>query len=430
MRAITHADGLVASEAAFLDAHPSFRETAVLDELRATEYARLDASGRRLPRLHRRQPVRRRRSSRSTCACCATPSSATRTRSTRRRRPPPRSSSGARAAVLRLLPRRRRTSTRASSPPTRPARCGSSARPTRSGRRPLPADLRQPQLGQRHPRVRPREGRRDGVRAARVRPICAWTTPCSARYLDERDAGRRNLFAFPAQSNFSGVKHPLEWIELAHARGWDVLVDARRVRADQPARPVGLAARLRRDLLLQAVRLADRGRRLLARRDALAHGCDRPWFAGGTVVAANVGGRPSVPASGHARSRTAPSTTSASRRSRSGCATSSGSASTRSHARVEALGTWLLAGLRRLRHADGGPAVRVYGPATWDGRGATIAFNFLHPDGRVVDERFVDRLAADHDISVRTGCFCNPGAGEAAFRSRATRWSVSGSATA
>ena len=45
MRAITHADGLVASEAAFLDAHPSFRETAVLDELRASEYARLDASG-------------------------------------------------------------------------------------------------------------------------------------------------------------------------------------------------------------------------------------------------------------------------------------------------------------------------------------------------------------------------------------------------
>jgi len=34
------------------------------------------------------------------------------------------------------------------------------------------------------------------------------------------------LFAFPAQSNFSGVKHPLDLIELAHARGWDVLLDA------------------------------------------------------------------------------------------------------------------------------------------------------------------------------------------------------------
>jgi len=35
-----------------------------------------------------------------------------------------------------------------------------------------------------------------------------------------------NLFAYPAQSNFSSVQHPLEWIERAHAAGWDVLLDA------------------------------------------------------------------------------------------------------------------------------------------------------------------------------------------------------------
>jgi hypothetical protein len=34
--------------------------------------------------------------------------------------------------------------------------------------------------------------------------------------------------------------------------------------------------------------------------------------------------------------------------------------------------------------------VGAFRPTTWDRRGATIAFNFLHPDGRVVDERFVD----------------------------------------
>ena len=47
-----------------------------------------------------------------------------------------------------------------------------------------------------------------------------------------------------------------------------------------------------------------------------------------------------------------------------------------------------------------------------------MAFNSLHPDGRVVDERFVDNVPAEHDISLRTGCFCNPGAGEAAFAVR------------
>jgi selenocysteine lyase/cysteine desulfurase len=57
----------------------------------------------------------------------------------------------------------------------------------------------------------------------------------------------------------------------------------------------------------------------------------------------------------------------------------------------------------------------IYGPRSIQGRGATIAFNFLHPDGRIVDERYVDRVAARQNISLRTGCFCNPGAGEIAF---------------
>jgi len=39
------ADGQPQAEAAFLEAAPSFRETAVLDELRATDYGRLDARG-------------------------------------------------------------------------------------------------------------------------------------------------------------------------------------------------------------------------------------------------------------------------------------------------------------------------------------------------------------------------------------------------
>src|SRR5262245_15359410 len=37
--------------------------------------------------------------------------------------------------------------------------------------------------------------------------------------------GQANLLAYPAQSNFTGVQHPLDWIEHAHEAGWDVLVD-------------------------------------------------------------------------------------------------------------------------------------------------------------------------------------------------------------
>jgi selenocysteine lyase/cysteine desulfurase len=85
------------------------------------------------------------------------------------------------------------------------------------------------------------------------------------------------------------------------------------------------------------------------------------------------------------------------------------------HAHVGLLGQCLLDKLGSLAHSDGAPAATVYGPRSWDRRGATIAFNFLHPDGSVVDERYVDRVARLHNISLRTGCFCNPGAGEVAF---------------
>ena len=45
MTALTDRDGLARAEAEFLAATPGFEETAILDELRATEYGRLDAHG-------------------------------------------------------------------------------------------------------------------------------------------------------------------------------------------------------------------------------------------------------------------------------------------------------------------------------------------------------------------------------------------------
>jgi hypothetical protein len=56
-----------------------------------------------------------------------------------------------------------------------------------------------------------------------------------------------------------------------------------------------------------------------------------------------------------------------------------------------------------------------------------VAFNFLDPTGALVDERAVARDASAAGISLRTGCFCNPGAWEQAFgltgqAVRRTRW--------
>ena len=82
--------------------------------------------------------------------------------------------------------------------------------------------------------------------------------------------------------------------------------------------------------------------------------------------------------------------------------------------RVRCLAGWLLAQLLDLRHTNGRLMVRIYGPATTAARGGTVTMNFYDADGHLLDYRRVEELASQERISLRTGCFCNPGAGEAA----------------
>ena len=52
---------------------------------------------------------------------------------------------------------------------------------------------------------------------------------------------------------------------------------------------------------------------------------------------------------------------------------------------------------------------------TMEKRGATIAMNFYDPDGHFIDHLKVEARANEMGISLRTGCFCNPGDGEMAL---------------
>ena len=84
------------------------------------------------------------------------------------------------------------------------------------------------------------------------------------------------------------------------------------------------------------------------------------------------------------------------------------------HSRVLCLTGWLLDQFAALRHADGAPLVRLFGPQTLDRRGGTLAFYLLDPQGEPFDVRRVETMAGERRISLRTGCFCNPGDGEVA----------------
>jgi selenocysteine lyase/cysteine desulfurase len=210
------------------------------------------------------------------------------------------------------------------------------------------------------------------------------------------------------------VQHPLGWIALAKKQGWDILLDAaafaptNRLDIDrwQPdfvsvsfykmfGYPTGIGC-------------------LIARRSALAR-LRRPWFAGGTIDFASV----SVDA--HELNRDEAGFEDGTIDFLGLPAIEIGMRYLHDvgidvvHDRVRALTAWLLAELRGLQHINGAPLVRIYGPTTSKARGGTVSFNVLTSEGHVVDYRLVEAAAADWNISLRGGCFCNPGASEVAL---------------
>jgi selenocysteine lyase/cysteine desulfurase len=206
----------------------------------------------------------------------------------------------------------------------------------------------------------------------------------------------------------------LEWVEVAQAAGWDVLLDCA---AFAPTNKLDLG-RWRPDFVpLSFYKIFGYPTGvgcLIAKRAKLAK-LRRPWFAGGTITIASVQGEgwhylidgEAAFEDGTVNYLNLPAV-------EIGLRHIEQIGIERIHARVSALIGWLLDHLQSLRHSNGAPMIRLYGPGDRTSRGSNIAFNFFDPDGLPVDYRHTESLANDARISLRTGCFCNPGAGEIA----------------
>lgn len=231
--------------------------------------------------------------------------------------------------------------------------------------------------------------------------------------LDLARPGAHQLFAYPAQSNFSGVQHSLEWIERAQARGWDVLVDCA---AFTPTNQLDLS-RWRADYVtLSFYKIFGYPTgigALIARRTALRK-LNRPWFAGGTITIASVQGDGHFLAEGEAGFEDGTINYLNVPAVEIGLRHIAAVGMACIHTRVECLTSWLLDDLTALRHGNGAPLITVYGPLSTRGRGATITLNFYDPAGLLIDYRLIEQRANTLNMSLRTGCFCNPGAGELA----------------
>jgi selenocysteine lyase/cysteine desulfurase len=232
--------------------------------------------------------------------------------------------------------------------------------------------------------------------------------------LGSSGASTHKLFAYPAQSNFSGVQHSLDWIEFAHAHGWDVLLDAA---AYVPTNMLDLRLAKPDFVCVSFYKMFGypTGAGCLIARKAVVSKLRRPWFSGGTITVASIKGDrhylqrgPEAFEDGTPDYLCAPAI-------EIGLTHIANIGYETIHARVESLTGWVLGQLGALRHGNGLAVVRIYGPLTTDARGGTVAFNVFDKDGRFVDHRMVEDRANDMNISLRTGCFCNPGGGEAAL---------------
>jgi selenocysteine lyase/cysteine desulfurase len=229
--------------------------------------------------------------------------------------------------------------------------------------------------------------------------------------LIENHSTGHKLFAYPAQSNVSGVKHSLEWILKAQDNGWHVLLDASAyiptnaldLRKIQPefvtmsfykmfGYPTGLGC-------------------LLVRKDIFGL-LKKPWFAGGTVTLASVMTDHFFLDHDHAKFEDGTINYLDIPALQIGIEHIEKIGIEVISKRVMLLTQWLLDAFAQLKHANGKPLVHVFGPQDITERGATIILNLFDADEQIIPFFQVEELANQHNFSIRTGCFCNPGIDE------------------
>jgi molybdenum cofactor sulfurtransferase len=233
--------------------------------------------------------------------------------------------------------------------------------------------------------------------------------------LEVCDRSAENLFAFPAQSNYSGVRHSLDWVAPAKAKGWRVLLDAA---AFVPTNPLDLSLVKPDFVSISFYKMfgypAGLGA-LLIHKEALPI-LKRPWFAGGTVNFTTVQQQTHVLSQGEAAFEDGTINYLSIPAVEIGLAHLRRIGMDTIQTRMHCLTGHLLAVLQSLRHQNGKSLVQLHGPTNTESRGGTVTFNLYDPEGLRIDYRRIEELAGEAGISLRTGCFCNPGANEAAER--------------
>lgn len=229
--------------------------------------------------------------------------------------------------------------------------------------------------------------------------------------LNETIESSNKLFAFPAQSNVSGVKHDLNWIEKAQKAGYDVLLDAA---AFVPTDYLDLSIFKPNFVSLSFYKMFGFPTgigALLIRKDSFCK-IRKPWFAGGTVSFVSVGIQEHYLYNNHERFEDGTINYLQIPVIKKGLEYIESIGIERIKRRIKSLASHLHEKLSALHHNNGKPMLQIFGPKNFEHRGGTLILNFFDVNGEVISFQVIEKLANERLISIRTGCFCNPGIDE------------------
>uniref|UniRef100_A0A8C3J3A5 Molybdenum cofactor sulfurase n=1 Tax=Calidris pygmaea TaxID=425635 RepID=A0A8C3J3A5_9CHAR len=241
---------------------------------------------------------------------------------------------------------------------------------------------------------------------------------------EEQNCMTPHLFSYPAQSNFSGTKYPLSWIQdiksgklhpIKIPGKWFVLLDAASYVSSSPL-DLGVHQADFIPISFYKIFGFPTGLGALLVNNRIAPLLRKTYFGGGTAAAYLAGEDFYIPRKSIAE------------RFEDGTVSfldiialkhgfdvleklTGGMEKIKQHTFVLAHYTYTV--LSTLKYANGAPVVRIYSDTDFsnpDVQGPIINFNVLDENGEVIGFSEVDKMASLYNIHVRTGCFCNTGA--------------------
>ena len=221
----------------------------------------------------------------------------------------------------------------------------------------------------------------------------------------------KKLFAFPAQSNVSGAKHDLEWISRAQELGWDVLLDAA---AFVPTSTLDLRKYTPDFVSISFYKIFGypTGLGALLIRKSSFEKLNKKWFAGGTVKLASVHAPFHYLIDNHERFENGTINYLGIPAIQTGLEFIEEIGMNRINERVDSLMNVLFAELKSMQHSNGEKQLDIFGHPERKNMGGTLIMSFKNPDGSKIAFEQIEDLANKQHISLRSGCFCNPGLDE------------------